>query len=133
MPRDLQVTFDMYAEIKKIFDTKIKEMGCSHRIDKIYKATAESPAPCFFMTSNEAMSIVSHYETGRQITRSRILTSMRDDAFLDSYLKLKKLNPDKEKKELVEKAMKSSAPRFYINWRMVAFIISRRNGRLHKR
>ncbi|MEN6624008.1 MAG: hypothetical protein ABFD50_20985 [Smithella sp.] len=127
MPRDLEVTFSMYSEVKRIFDVKIKEMGCSHRIDKIYKATAESPAPCFFMTSNEAMSIVSHHEAGRCRRRSRDLTRMRDNAFLDAYLAIKKEHPEKEKRELVEKAIMSNAPRFYINWRMVAFIISRRN------
>ncbi len=133
MPRDLQVTLDMYNEVRRAFDVKIKEMGTSHRIDKIYRATAESPAPCFFMTINEAMSIVSNHEAGRCITRSRVLISMRDGAFLDAYLAIKKEHPDKEKRELAEEAIKSSAPRFYINWRMVAFIISRRNGRLHRR
>jgi hypothetical protein len=135
MPRDLQVTVDMYNEVKKIFDVKIKEMGCTHRIDKIYKATAESPAPCFFMTTNEAMSIISHHEAGRCRRRSRDLTRMRDNAFLDSYLSIKNRFPEKDKKELVVETIKSEAPRFYINWRMVAFIISRRNAciRIHKR
>lgn len=131
MPRDLGIISDMCNEIKRIFDVKIREMGCSHRISQIYKATAESQAPCFYMTQNEALSIVSYHDVGICKRRSRVLTQMRDDAFLDAYLKYKSQCPCKEKKELVSDVLCSTAPRFYINWRMVAFIISKRK-RGHK-
>lgn len=129
MPRDLEITLEMYNAIRRVFDMKIREMGCLHRIDKIYKATAESAAPCFFMTPHEAMSIVSHYDSGRARRRSRDLTLMRDNDFLDVYLRLKQDNPNKDKRDLVETALECPSKRFYINWRMVAFIISKRGRR----
>ena len=126
MPRDSILTSDMYRAVRQVFDYKIKELGKTHRIDFIYQATALSPAPSFFITHNEARRIVCAHESGRLRGRIRTIIKERDMDFIQAYIQILNANPGWLKSHVINEAIQAPAKRFYVNGKMVAFIIAKR-------
>ena len=126
MPRDSILTNDMYKAVRQVFDCKIGELGQAHRIDYIYQVTALSPAPAFFITYNEARRIVCAHESGRLRGRIRTIIKQRDMDFVQAYNQTLEANPGWLKSHVINEAILAPAPRFYVNGKMVAFIIAKR-------
>ena len=127
MPRDTILTSEMYRAVRHVFDTLIKELGKLYSINFVYQSTSLSPAPSFFITYNEARRIVCAHESGRLRGRIRTIIKQRDMDFIEAYTEVLMQNPGWIKSHVINEAIASPAPRFYVNGKMVAFIIAQRS------
>ena len=120
----------MYRAVRAVFDKAIRVMGKTHCINFIYQYTAKESAPCFYLTYKEARRIIHAHEAGKLRYRAREIITKRDRDFVEAYRRFMLSHRGCLKSWAILEVIASPAPQFYIDYRMVASIVSGRDNRI---
>lgn len=115
-------------DLRKAEKAVIEILGYYARLctrKSILKLVCESPAPQFYVSYSEAQRVLSRMKRGGSICKKGEKCRMFQ-ALYSTYKKIEKDNPGKGFGELVEMAINSPAPGFFLNEGYIYNLLNRR-------